>query len=347
MTPEPANPTLDYAPPRVEWAILGNRAAVVCLFVFLVLDGLACVLPLLVASLMFGSPVAVCVFCGAVAAFSCVAWALRRRPAGKRLGLFLLAGGLASDVVLVSVWLNLGTDFPGVDWNYIPRLVVGWATLWTTWQALAAASLVPGEAAGAVRMITPDPVPAPSTPVMREGSPVLPYESRGARRGGAWRTTVYEVALLSAFAAAAAPIVFLCWSQYRGSVPSTPSRQPTVITTVQSLRSQLALFKIQHNDRIPGRCPLVESGGPFDADEATFWAQMTQFTDVDGYTSPTKTPRFCYGPHFRSVTFNPLNGSKTIASAPARGVGFVYDFAGGAGSGKVWGVDQSGALVRQ
>ena len=118
-----------------------------------------------------------------------------------------------------------------------------------------------------------------------------------------------------------------------------------LITTVQSLRAQVALFKDQHNDRLSGVCPLVESGGPFNANKATFWAQMTQFTDVDGYTSPTKTPRYCYGPYFQSVRDNPLNGSKTIASAPARGVGFVYDFAGGAGSGKVWGVDPAGALI--
>jgi hypothetical protein len=74
---------------------------------------------------------------------------------------------------------------------------------------------------------------------------------------------------------------------------------------------------------------------------------MTQFTDVDGYTNPTKTPTFCYGPYFQSALVNPINGSKTIASTPSGGVGFVYDFAGGAGSGKVWGVDQSGALVQQ
>jgi hypothetical protein len=114
-----------------------------------------------------------------------------------------------------------------------------------------------------------------------------------------------------------------------------------------SLRSQVALFKEQHNDRLPGVCPLVASGGPSSANEATFWAQMTQFTDVDGYTSSTKTARYCYGPYLQSVPANRLNGSKTIASAPARGVGFVYDFAGGAGTGKVWGVDRSGALVLQ
>jgi hypothetical protein len=74
---------------------------------------------------------------------------------------------------------------------------------------------------------------------------------------------------------------------------------------------------------------------------------MTQYTDVDGDPSPFRSARHCYGPYFQAVQANALNGSRTVASAPAPGVGFVYDFAGGAGSGKLWGVDESGTLVVQ
>jgi hypothetical protein len=119
------------------------------------------------------------------------------------------------------------------------------------------------------------------------------------------------------------------------------------VLCVRALRAQVSQFKLQHNDRLPGVCPLVEGGGPAAADHATFWAQMTQFTDVDGYTSPTKTARYSLGPYFSSVPKNALNGRQALAPAAAPGVGFVYDFAGGAGSGKVWGVDPSGALVQQ
>ena len=148
MTTQPANPALEYARPRVEPATRRNRAAVVCLFVALVLGGLACAL---FASLLFdrgrGLPLAVYVSGGAVVAspLSCVAWALRRTPVGRWLGLLLLAGGFAADVILVSALWNAGTDFLRLTWNSDPRLVMGWVTLWTIWQALAAAALVPGE----------------------------------------------------------------------------------------------------------------------------------------------------------------------------------------------------------
>ena len=105
------------------------------------------------------------------------------------------------------------------------------------------------------------------------------------------------------------------------------------------------MFRLQHNGMLPGACPLVASGGPAGLDDGTFWAQMTQYSDLSGHTSPTKTERYCYGPYMQSE--NAMNGNRRIASAPGRGVGYVYDFAGGAGTGKVWGVDESGAVFAQ
>jgi hypothetical protein len=126
-----------------------------------------------------------------------------------------------------------------------------------------------------------------------------------------------------------------------------PARQSSLVMMVQSMRSQIALFKLQHDERLPGAFPLVRGGGPTGADSAMFWAQMTQFTDPDGRPIPTKTEACSFGPYFQSTPVNPMNGSSTIAPKPARGVGFVYDYAGGAGSGKIWGVDESGALIPQ
>ena len=141
-------------------------------------------------------------------------------------------------------------------------------------------------------------------------------------------------------------ILIICgtWPRPRRYIQA---RQPAIVTRVQALRSQVALFKLQHHDRLPGVVPLVSTGGPAAANQATFWAQMTQYTDVDGNTSAVKTATHVYGPYFLANVTNPFNNSQTIVAAAAPGVGFVYDYAGGTGTGKVWGVDANGSLIPQ
>jgi len=189
------------------------------------------------------------------------------------------------------------------------------------------------------------PPPFSSSPPPTVNVAVLPYASRGAGRTVRW--TVYHTGLAAVVAGLVGVLLYAEWARYDRRNVCTDAPQTDLVVTVQSLRSQVALFKLQHNDRLPGACPLVASGGPVDADPQTFWAQMTQFTDADGHTSATWSMRYFYGPYMQSVAHNRLNGSTTIASKPGRGVGFVYDFAGGAGSGKIWGVDEAGALVQQ
>jgi len=196
-----------------------------------------------------------------------------------------------------------------------------------------------------VPMNTTPPVPDTLPPLARGNRPVLSYASRGARGGFSW--TMYNAVCAAVVAAAAASFLFVWWRQSGNVSDRTEARGTTLVTTVQCLRAQVALFKRQHNNRLPGVSPLIETGGPTHANEATFWAQMTQYTDADGDPSPFKGTRHCYGPYLNAVAANRLNGSSTVASAPACGVGFVYDFVGGAGTGKLWGVEESGALCHQ
>ena len=128
---------------------------------------------------------------------------------------------------------------------------------------------------------------------------------------------------------------------------SKEAKQSSLVTMVQSLRSQIALFKLQHNDYLPGTNPL--NGATFDG--AVFWDQMTLFSDVNGATNATKTAVFDKGPYMQSIPKNPLcptaaNASTVEATvngaAAAAVVGFVYDYQGGAGSGKIWGTDTDG-----
>ena len=131
---------------------------------------------------------------------------------------------------------------------------------------------------------------------------------------------------------------------------SKEAKQSSLVTMVQSLRSQIALFKLQHNDYLPGKAPVVGSGGGAFA-EATFWDQMTLFSDVTGVTSTAKTTTYDKGPYMQSIPKNPLCPDNTLSSTMQEGTdaaavstvcGFIYDYQGGAGSGKLWGTNTDG-----
>jgi general secretion pathway protein G len=132
---------------------------------------------------------------------------------------------------------------------------------------------------------------------------------------------------------------------------SKEAKQSSLVTMVQSLRSQIALFKLQHNDLLPGASPLVATGGTLVSD--TFWSQMTEFTSVTGtFTAGgLKADPYVHGPYMQSIPKNPLCPTTaasddivaTVAGAASTAVcGFVYDYQGGAGSGKIWGTNTDG-----
>jgi len=128
---------------------------------------------------------------------------------------------------------------------------------------------------------------------------------------------------------------------------SKEAKQSSLVTMVQSLRSQIALFKLQHNDRLPGANPVVDSAGTFVP--ATFWAQMTLFSDLAGGTVAAKDATHVYGPYMQSTPVNPLTNASVVAdgTTAVAGSSFVFDYNGGIGSGKIWGIDASGALINQ
>ena len=142
---------------------------------------------------------------------------------------------------------------------------------------------------------------------------------------------------------------------------SKEAKQSSLVTQVQSLRSQIALYKLQHNDNLPGAVgatgtllsgdPAVIGGAPA-AD--SFWAQMTLYSDITGKTYATKaaagtTP--VYGPYMQSIAVNPLTNGSLLkdGAATTAGCDFIYDYAGGNGSGKLWGTSDRtvGTLVTQ
>ena len=115
------------------------------------------------------------------------------------------------------------------------------------------------------------------------------------------------------------------------SSASSDARKSNVQSTVQTLRSQVALYKLQHGDVLPN---LV-----------TGWTQLTGKTDSAGAAASTGVT---FGPYMQDVPVNSLNSKSNVVdadgSAPAgTACGFVYDYTGG--SGKIWGTDTDGKAI--
>jgi general secretion pathway protein G len=100
------------------------------------------------------------------------------------------------------------------------------------------------------------------------------------------------------------------------SEASTESKVSSCLTTLQTLRSQIALYKIQHNDTPPAL--------------ATFEAMMTTYSDSTGATYATKAAALlaaneAFGPYMQTVPLNAWNQSDTLEDADAANLGWVYD----------------------
>lgn len=81
---------------------------------------------------------------------------------------------------------------------------------------------------------------------------------------------------------------------------STQSKVSNMQSSLQTIRSQLSLYKIQHNDVAPA--------------VATFEDQMTMFTDIDGNTNATRDAAngFVYGPYLQSIPNNPFTNGNAV-----------------------------------
>jgi general secretion pathway protein G len=79
---------------------------------------------------------------------------------------------------------------------------------------------------------------------------------------------------------------------------SQDARKNSLVSQLQTIRSQLELYKMQHLDKLP---PALVAGG---TDGNTVWAEMLTKTNADHTT--TGTPMF--GPYLQGPPINSLNG---------------------------------------
>jgi general secretion pathway protein G len=96
---------------------------------------------------------------------------------------------------------------------------------------------------------------------------------------------------------------------------STEARESNVRSQLQTLRSQIELYKLQHKD-VP---PALITGG------AGEWEVFVQYTDIEGDVSATKTATHIYGPYMNSAPVNPLSGFAKISATVVADGGWVYN----------------------
>ncbi len=97
------------------------------------------------------------------------------------------------------------------------------------------------------------------------------------------------------------------------SQASTEARENSLRADLQTMRSQIELYKIQHNDDMPG------AGG------VNFTLAMTEGTDIAGAAGSE------FGPYVQQIPTNPFNNLATVREvAPAAGAntdGWRFDAA--------------------
>ena len=83
---------------------------------------------------------------------------------------------------------------------------------------------------------------------------------------------------------------------------SAEARISNLATNLQSVRSQILLYKTQHNEIYPGST----------SDATLFGNQMTQYSDVTGAVSATPDANHPFGPYLQAVPVNPISGISTV-----------------------------------
>jgi general secretion pathway protein G len=112
---------------------------------------------------------------------------------------------------------------------------------------------------------------------------------------------------------------------------SQDARKNSLTSQLQTLRSQIELYKLQHLDALPS---ILVSATPD-------WTQFTGKTDKDGNVGTTAACVF--GPYLQADPTNPLNGSSTVKTVAADVQGgdpsgaTTEGFLINSTNGKIWG----------
>jgi general secretion pathway protein G len=91
---------------------------------------------------------------------------------------------------------------------------------------------------------------------------------------------------------------------------STDAKKNSLTSQLQTMRSQVELYKLQHNDKMPVKFQTDGTYGG--ATKESDWEGLTGQTDVSGNTGSAMVGNEKYGPYLQQIPVNPLNGETTI-----------------------------------
>ena len=100
------------------------------------------------------------------------------------------------------------------------------------------------------------------------------------------------------------------------SVSTADANLNTLKSNLASVRNAIELYYHQHNQVYPGAVSEADgSTATTDANApAAFLAQLTQYSDIDGEVSTTKTGNYIYGPYIKSTVLptDPYSGNNDL-----------------------------------
>ncbi len=92
---------------------------------------------------------------------------------------------------------------------------------------------------------------------------------------------------------------------------SSEAKLSALQTNLHTIRSQLQLYRMQHN----GTWPVL----------ATFTNQMTLVSKADGTTAALGTSGYPYGPYLLTIPNNPFTDTNTVSAGAADSSAWYYD----------------------
>jgi general secretion pathway protein G len=115
---------------------------------------------------------------------------------------------------------------------------------------------------------------------------------------------------------------------------SEDARKSSMTSQLQTLRSQVELYKLQHRDAYP-----LDASGAWD------WTKLTTKTDDTGAASAAAT---AVGPYLQQIPVNSLNKLSNVvivAADPAVGAAGAGGFVFSSATGKIFGVDKDSKVT--